>query len=376
MVSVVIGAAGTSQRFGKDKLSALLGGAPLLMRTIAAFETHKDITEIVIVTHPNRIQELEALKKSFKKISHVVAGSDTRQESITAGVQAAKYDIVLTHNGANPLVTQQEITETITAVKEHDAAFVGRKAHATIRRINSEEKGTETLDRSHLVEVETPQGFYKNDYLNAINLVHETLTDEIAVLETLGIQAKMVEASAQNKKVTTKTDLRIAESFLQPKTSIGFGHDSHRFMGKSDNAFITLAGVQIPHTKSFDANSDGDVITHTLCNAIGTAIGQGSLSHYADAMCKQGVTDSLEYLKHIYDEMTKSNYAIGNIAISLEGKEPKLEKYIPQMKKNLANILHINEFQIGISCTTGEDLTEFGKGNGIQCFCNAILLRK
>lgn len=394
MISTIIVAAGLSERFGTDKLSAQLGGIPLLMRTLFAFEVSSQVDEIILVVHKSRLEEFSPLQNSFKKIVKIVAGGETRQQSSILGVLEAKGDICLVHNGANPLVTQQEITAVIQATEKHGAAFVGRKVSATIRKVHNG-KGVETLDRSELIEVETPQGFQKTLFLKAINSSlggERRFTDEIGILETIGVQAHFVEASPHNKKITTSYDLQCAEAFLKPHTRMGIGHDSHSFQVKSPipstrdevrsqntqeelTTFITLGGIQIPHSRSFEANSDGDVVIHALCNAIGTAIGEGSLSRYADEMCKQGITDSMQYLDHIKTNMLASGYALGNIAISIEGKEPKLEAHIKEMKKCLADALSINAFQIGIACTSGEGLTSFGRGEGLQCFCSVQLIK-
>jgi 2-C-methyl-D-erythritol 2,4-cyclodiphosphate synthase len=117
-------------------------------------------------------------------------------------------------------------------------------------------------------------------------------------------------------------------------------------------------------------------LTHAICNALWTAIGKGSLSLYADKMClERWIENSLKYLESIYVEVKKSWYEIGNIACSIEAAKPKLEKHIPQMKAILSQTLNCVSQQIGIACTTGEKLTDFGKGLGIQCFVHCILVK-
>jgi len=156
---------------------------------------------------------------------------------------------------------------------------------------------------------------------------------------------------------------------------IGIGQDSHRFGG---NKPLILGGVVISKNNGLKANSDGDVITHSLCNALSSAVGGDSIGTWADRMClKQGIKDSTKYLEHIVSIIKNKNYLLENISISVEAKRPRLDiKTIIKIKKRLAELLDINLDQIGITFTSGEELTAFGKGKGIQVFTIVILKEK
>lgn len=154
---------------------------------------------------------------------------------------------------------------------------------------------------------------------------------------------------------------------------IGIGQDSHRIIKtKGQIAGLKLAGIEINPKWHFSADSDGDVIIHSLCNALSSAIGQGSLDTWAGKINHQGITDSSQFLSVIAEKVIKS-FRIVNISISVEGKEPKIEKYTDQMKANLARLLKIKPDQIGITATTGQDLTSFGNGKGIQVISMVLL---
>ena len=113
---------------------------------------------------------------------------------------------------------------------------------------------------------------------------------------------------------------------------------------------------------------------HALFNAISTAIGERSLGYYSDEMCRKGVTDSKEYLKVILNKLKQKNYQINNVSIMMEAAKPKLEKYTDKIKDSLSKILKLEKERIGIAYTSGEKLTAFGRGEGIQGFA-AITLR-
>jgi len=162
---------------------------------------------------------------------------------------------------------------------------------------------------------------------------------------------------------------------------IGLGMDSHRIKLKTQKEKqkikknLMLGGVEISRKYYVLADSEGDVIIHSLCNALSTAIGGGSLNSWAGPMFKKGVTDSKEFLKVILKKVRKQNYKISNIAVMVEAQRPKLEKYRPKIKASLAKLLEIKKNDVGLAFTTGQDLTVFGKGEGIQVFSTVLLYK-
>jgi 2-C-methyl-D-erythritol 2,4-cyclodiphosphate synthase len=158
---------------------------------------------------------------------------------------------------------------------------------------------------------------------------------------------------------------------------IGLGQDSHRFVKEGDAKKLVLGGIVVEGERGLEANSDGDVILHALCNALSQAVGKKSLGSYADKLClEKGVKDSAEYLKVAKGFVDEAGYEIVNIGIMIEGRKPKIEPIADKMKTKIGEILGIDEGRIGITATTGEYLTSFGKGEGIQVFAVTILVHK
>jgi 2-C-methyl-D-erythritol 2,4-cyclodiphosphate synthase len=154
---------------------------------------------------------------------------------------------------------------------------------------------------------------------------------------------------------------------------IGIGQDSHRF---DSFAGLIFGGVKFDNCPKLKGNSDADVVIHSLCNALSSAVGGESLSTWADDMCQKGITDSKEYLKHILN-IISPEFIISNISISVEAQIPRLTSGEKQLvKKSLADILKISIDQIGITYTSGQDLTAFGKKEGIQVFSTVLLEEK
>lgn len=159
-----------------------------------------------------------------------------------------------------------------------------------------------------------------------------------------------------------------------PLFRIGLGQDSHRLLEstrKQDQ--LTLAGLQFDCGFTFAADSDGDVIIHALCNALASAIGGGSLGTVATKLCEQGIRDSSEYLKIFLQQVATANYQLSNVSVSVEALQPKLEKYRPLLQKNLARLCALEPNQVGITFTTGDNLTQAGQGQGIAVLVTVLL---
>lgn len=148
----------------------------------------------------------------------------------------------------------------------------------------------------------------------------------------------------------------------------GIGQDSHRFLTSITDKPCILGGLVIEKTPGFEANSDGDVIFHAICNAISSVTGIIILGEVADKiLAEQGVSDSRVYLEEALKAL--GNQKITHVALTIEALIPKLLKKIPKIRRNIADVMNLHPSQVGITATTGEGLTAFGRGQGVQCFC-------
>ncbi len=396
----IIVCAGESKRMkkGMNKVFLPLLSNPVLYYAIKVFEDCYLIDEIDIVSRREDIKKILWMKNffGFGKIKNIVEGGKERQDSVYNGLKSiknAKYDdIILIHNGSNPLVKETEIIECINAAKQYGAAVAGFNMKDTIKKI----KGgfvEKTIDRSDIYQAQTPQAVKYGLFIKAFkNAKKKTLkvTDDVSLVEALGKKVKIVQCSYENIKITTEDDLRIAEGILMSKKignfldtknpkdflvkrnktqsfRIGFGQDSHAFSKNKDKRLV-LGGCIIPNENALEAKSDGDVMLHALFNAISSAIGERSLGFYADEMYNRGVTDSKEYLKVILNKLSEKSLKINNISISIEAGKPKLEHHTDKIKDSLSKIMNLEKENIGITHTSGDSLTPFGRGRGMQCF--------
>jgi len=148
------------------------------------------------------------------------------------------------------------------------------------------------------------------------------------------------------------------------------GQDSHRFVEEvydPSSNFLMLGGIKIPYERQFLANSDGDVVLHAITNAISGATGINVLGGAADVYClEQGIKDSSVYIKEALKDLGDNE--IIHVSMTIECLRPKLKMHIPSMKERVGELLGISPSRVGITATTGEGLTEFGKGEGVQVF--------
>ena len=143
----------------------------------------------------------------------------------------------------------------------------------------------------------------------------------------------------------------------------GIGQDSHRFEKNKEKPLI-LAGIKFEHPFGLEGNSDADVIFHSITNSISSITGRNILGDIADQLVKNGQKDSCEYLNLALNDL--KGWKINHIAIAIECLTPKISAQIEAMKENIAKLCKINTTEVGITATTGEGLTAFGRGEGIQ----------
>ncbi|MEK6982972.1 MAG: 2-C-methyl-D-erythritol 4-phosphate cytidylyltransferase [Nanoarchaeota archaeon] len=378
----IIVAAGKSKRMNKsiNKVFLPLLNKPMIYYTIKCFQDCNLIEDIIVVTRKEDVKRTNQIKNqyNFDKIRHIVVGGAERQDSVYNGLisikNAKKEDIVVVHNGSNPLVKEKEIIECINSAEKYGAAVVGFPLKDTIKKVN-ENFVEKTIDRRDIYQIQTPQaikfGFFVEAFKNAKKKKLK-VTDDVSLVEALGKKVKIVNCSYENIKITTEDDLKIAEGILMKRDNssnfrIGIGQDSHKF-SKNRNKKLVLGGCIIPNETGLEANSDGDVVLHALFNAISSAIGDKSLGYYSDEMCKKGVTDSKQYIKIILNKLNQKNLKMNNASISIEAKKPRLDNHTDKIKDSLSKIFDLEKQNIGITNTSGDGLSLFGQGRGIQCF--------
>ncbi|MGJ8672528.1 2-C-methyl-D-erythritol 4-phosphate cytidylyltransferase [Rubritalea sp.] len=218
MLSAIIVAAGSSRRMGFDKLMAPLAGDPVLEHTANAFIQSSDVSELILVCPEERFNQLDLLDNGTT-IKRVDGGTD-RHNSVSNGLSAlhSNAKFVAVHDGARPLIAQEQITATLAAAQEHKAATSARRITETVKRADSSQCISEDVDRENLWLMETPQIFDKSLLLESylkVEAEKTIVTDEVSALQLIGIKTYLVPNPTPNLKITFPEDLALAEILLK-----------------------------------------------------------------------------------------------------------------------------------------------------------------
>lgn len=207
---------------GFDKLFAPLAGKPVLWHSIKAFNDTKEVDEILIVTKDDRMDEVEDLvsKSGLVKVKKVISGGAERHISVWNGLQAVDSqgsEYIAIHDGARPLVTPKLIKACLDLAETHGAATCASQIPDTVKRANIEQMVTESVERTGLWAMQTPQVFSSGLILQAYAALmakHEMVTDEVSAVQKMGKKIALLKNDDWNMKVTFPHDLELAEHVL------------------------------------------------------------------------------------------------------------------------------------------------------------------
>ena len=217
--AVIVAAGNASRMQGIDKVMAQLGGEPMILRTVRAFQNSDVIGEIVIVTREDLVEKIRNLCAQYPKVKTVTVGGADRAESVRNGLKAlsSKVRLAAIHDGARPLITNEVIDRTVRAAHRYGAAAPGVPMKDTIKIVQGGFVKS-TPDRSALQAVQTPQIFDVDLLTGALEKAKKdnaTITDDCSAVELMGMSVKIVEGDERNIKVTTPMDLKVAECLLE-----------------------------------------------------------------------------------------------------------------------------------------------------------------
>ena len=217
--AVIVAAGSASRMGGIDKVMAMLGGEPMVVRTVRQFQNCDAIREIVIVTREDLLIPISDLCHGFDKVKAVVVGGRSREESVWQGLNALsdRVKLVAVQDGARPFADWQMIDRVVRAANTYGAAAPAIPVKDTIKVV----KGgivSSTPDRSQLQAVQTPQVFDFDLLRGALQKAKAdgaAITDDCSAVERLGMSVRIVEGDERNIKITTPLDLKIAELLLE-----------------------------------------------------------------------------------------------------------------------------------------------------------------
>ena len=380
--AVIIPAAGfgTRMRSAEPKQYLLLCGKPIIIHTVEAFIKNQYISDIIVVVPQDRIEDTKRLfnlHNTPTKSVKVVPGGPRRQDSVFLGLMAlpSENEIVLVHDGARPLISQDVINRCYEGAVHHGSVIAAVPVKDTLKKAGSGDEVVTTVNRENLYQAQTPQAAHKNLLLQAYATNGDIdVTDESSLLEKANISVTIVEGAETNIKVTRPEDLTLAEKIITHEVStmrIGHGYDAHRF---AEDRKLVLGGITIPHPYGLAGHSDADVVTHALCDAILGALGAGDIGkHFPDSDAAFKDIYSIKLLDEIILTAHNQGYTLGNADITIVCQAPKLAPHLDEMKNVLSKSCDSTPESINIKATTTEQMGFTGRKEGISCHAVVLL---
>ncbi len=376
--TAIIVAGGRGARLGASEPKQLLeiGGRSILQRSVDAFVAHPAVSEIVVVL-PAELTRGNVAIDAGAKLVRIAAGGVRRQDSVAAGFRATSSDagIVLVHDAARPFVSGELISRVIEAASAHGAAIPARQASDTVKRApHAGARIVETIARETVWLAQTPQGFARAVLAKAVAL-GETVdaTDEAMLAERAGFAVHVVEGDERNVKITTAADLERARKFNPVEFRVGTGYDLHRLV---DGRPLLLAGVEIPFDKGPLGHSDGDVVSHALCDAIFGAAAMGDIGrHFSDRDPQWKDAAGLDLLARSAAIVGDAGWRVTSADVTVILEKPKLAPSIDAIRAALASVLGIDAGAVSVKAKTNEGVDAVGRGEAIAAHAVAVLAR-
>lgn len=364
-VAAIIVAAGKGERAGGGlpKQFADLGGKPVLAHSVDAFLAHGAINQVVVVIGAGQ-QALATEALAGREALHLVEGGAERQDSVAAGLAQVSARRVLIHDAARPFLSDAVIDRLIAALEDHDGAVPVLPVVDTL----ATDTGVlgDTIDRSRLVRVQTPQAFRSEAIIAAHQQWQGTAaTDDAQMARAAGFAVALVEGDPALEKITHPADFVRAE--LQMGAAMisrtGMGYDVHRLAEGED---LWLCGIQVPHAKGLAGHSDADVALHALVDALLGAVAEGDIgAHFPPSDPQWRGAPSSRFVEHARDLVAGKGGIIDHVDLTLICEAPKIGPHREPMRARVASLLRLPLSAVSIKATTTERLGFAGRGEGI-----------
>jgi 2-C-methyl-D-erythritol 4-phosphate cytidylyltransferase/2-C-methyl-D-erythritol 2,4-cyclodiphosphate synthase len=379
MVHFLILAGGTGERAKKSNKSPpkqymeFNNISPLryLLKNITKIN---EISSITVVISKENIKEYKRDTKGINNLRKYVIGGKTRRESSLKGIKNLENEFgnkknqkVLIHDAARPFISKKIILQSIKNLKKYSATCPYVNIEDTIKSIDYKNK-LNNIDRNKLISLQTPQGFGLNEIFKLHKKNKKELSDDFSLIINKEISFKLIKGSKENFKITTNEDLLIFNNIIlsKKKNLVGIGFDIHAF---TDGNEITLGGLKLKSKYKLLAHSDGDVLLHSITDAILGATNKNDIGvHFPPSKSKYKNSDSVLFLNKAMDFVKKLDGRIINLDINLMCDYPKINPIKLKLKKNLSNLLDLEIDKINIKATTTEDqgFINFKKGIASQ----------
>jgi len=378
----IILAAGSGTRLAKagvteKKQFITWRGLPLYWHSAVTFAGVAGLTGLVFV-FPG--QELSRRTRETQKLfeTHPLGlpwraapGGERRQDSVANGLAALPGDChrVLVHDSARPFCSARLTAGLIQALSDgHKAAVPALPVKDTIKRAKNG-MAVQTLDRSELFAVQTPQAFDRKTLENAHRHAREhnlSVTDDASMVEAMGLDVALTPGEEENVKITTPDDLKRLQAPASTLPVTGFGYDLHRYGG---NRPLKLGGVPVPGGPEVIAHSDGDVLLHALADAILGMAGLGDIGlHFPDTDPSNENMASAILVDFSLEEVKQRGVNLTHADLTVVAQVPKLAPHRENIRKSVARLLDLPEERVNVKATTEEGTGATGEKKAIKAY--------
>ena len=365
-IACIVLASGNSTRFDslKSKLFYKVHRTPIIEITLKNITKYLNKNSIYI-TIPKKITKNEKnLLLKYTK-NQLVYGGKTRFDSLKRAlnnIESYNYDFLMVHDGARPTFTKDIMNELLSSIssKKYHCAVPAAIVEDTIRKNNN------TLKRNNYKFYQTPQVFkfkFFNDNLKKIKIKP---TDELGVVEkNKNLKIKYIEPSKENIKITKTSDIHILKKIINFNIKYGSGFDIHKL--KRGN-YLSLAGLKIRCDYQAIGHSDGDVVIHSIIDALLGANNKGDIGTYFPPTKKYKNISSVDLLEEIKKLIKLDNAIISNLDCTIICQKIRLEKYKKLIRKNISSLIQCDEKQVNVKAKTADNIGIIGKSKAVACW--------
>jgi 2-C-methyl-D-erythritol 4-phosphate cytidylyltransferase / 2-C-methyl-D-erythritol 2,4-cyclodiphosphate synthase len=393
-VGVIVVAAGSGSRLGADRPKAFVavGDRSILQRSLEPIFAMSEPAQVVLVIPESEFatarDQLREVAGAAVEYGSVVVGGPTRQASVAAGLAALWPDVgvVLVHDAARPFTPVGLFEAVVARVRASGHGVVpGLPVADTLKRMDAD-VALETVDRAVLSAIQTPQGFPRVELTDAYARATIDFTDDAAVFAAAGHTVRVIEGDPLAFKITTPWDLRRAQELarvaapeLDPIPEpvdghslaglrSGIGIDIHAY---DESVPLWLGGLHWPDEPGLDGHSDGDALSHAICDALLSAAGLGDLgSRFGTSDPRFEDAHGEVFLRATLELVVGAGYRIQNVAVQVIGNRPRLAARRGELEKHLSDVIGA---PVSVSATTSDGLGFTGRGDGIAAVATALL---
>lgn len=375
---VVAGGAGMRMGGNVPKQFLLLGGRPIVDRTISALAASPQIDGILLALPPPLPGDVKASYRGRPKVLQVVDGGAERQDTVRIALAAVpgEAEVILVHDAVRPFVSRDLLARCVELAREHGAVVPVVPVRETVKEWDRKRKTLSTVDRSLLYRAQTPQAFragiLREAYEKAGAAGHRG-TDDASLVEAAGYPVTPIPGEEANIKITIPEELRMAGGLLREEADfrIGLGGDAHRLV---EGRELWLGGVKVEHGKGLLGHSDGDVLLHAIADALYGAMGDRDIGHHfpPDREETRGIPGR-KILEHACGRMEELGYTLVGLDAVVVCEEPRIAPIAQALRASIAEILSVPAERVSLKGKTTEGMGFEGRREGISAWAVALL---